>query len=470
MAWPWSGGGGGGGGGGGVAGHVVLVAVATLAVQGALACIGQAFWQTCGVDWGPPRPPPQRALLVVGTVLAALLPLLLLARRAGAVASQQHGVRLQSTTLQSLPPKFLVRPLAAVWMALYRALHAVLPPELRLRQAASLFWISDSLYHAARLRVADALLQGPRTAAQLAKVLPEPVDARNLHRLLRFLAAHRLFGYDADSGEFSLTPTSALLCEAHQVPELPLVLAMNDQEDHRIGWNNLALALRNGGSAFDQAMGKTMWEHYDQNPELSQRADAMFAAGFLLDSAFLARDYSKWSSFRSVVDVGGGSGTFLKEVVTVWPHLRGCVSVLDRPAVVKAAAGGAAEAAGVSFVPGSFFDKVEPVGADAYTLKHILHDWDDDTAARILANVTAAMPPAAAGARLLVIDAVIEGPDDPVDMLKTGLDMQMMAMCTGTERTVTEWRSLLAAAGLEIVQIVRTRSFASIIEARKTSD
>eukprot|EP00850_Spirogloea_muscicola_P023670 SM000376S13702 [mRNA] locus=s376:17535:19530:- [translate_table: standard] len=372
--------------------------------------------------------------------------------------------------LQSLPPKFLVRPLAAAWMAIYRGLHAALPSELRLRQAASLFWVSDSLYHAARLRVADALVQGPRTAAQLAKVLPEPVDARNLHRLLRFLAAHRLFGYDVHSGEFSLTPTSALLCEAHQVPELPLVLAMNDQEDHRIGWNNLALALRNGGSAFDQAMGKTMWEHYDQNPKLSQRADAMFAAGFLLDSAFLARDYSKWSSFRSLVDVGGGSGTFLKEIVTVWPHLRGRASVLDRPAVLKAAAGGPAEAAGVSFVPGSFFEKVEPVGADAYVLKHILHDWDDDAAARILANVTAAMPPAAAGARLLVIDAVIEGPDDPVDMLKTGLDMQMMAMCTGQERTETEWRSLLAAAGLEIVQIVGTRSFASVIEARNTSD
>lgn len=314
--------------------------------------------------------------------------------------------------------------------------------------------------------IADIVKDGPKDVHGIAERLDGPIDKDNLLRVLKFLASNGVFSCDK-YGRFGLTSLSSLLCTG-PTSLAPMVLFMNGPEDHRVGWSNLQLAVEKGGCGFEQAVGKSLWEFYDSNPNLSQRADRAFASGLAVEGEPLVQDFD-WSNFRSIVDVGGGEGGLLIEILKYWPILQGQVTVFDRKAVIGAQKLKESVDVGVSFQAGDFFEKVEPSGKDAYVLKHILHDWNDLQSISILKRVRQAMTDVTTPnprARILLIDVVLEGPDDPLNMYKTAMDINMLAMCPGRERTIQEWNHVLIESGMEIVKVYKIRAISSIIEAR----
>jgi hypothetical protein len=204
-------------------------------------------------------------------------------------------------------------------------------------------------------------------------------------------------------------------------------------------WRGLAGVLRTGEPAFPEQFGEGFWEYLSARPEAGARFDRGMAGTATLRSApLLERD---WSDTRVVVDVGGGNGSLLEAVVAANPGLEGIV--VDLPPVAERAAerlAGTAVAGRLRAQAGDFFGSLP--SADAYVLAQILHDWDDADATRILRAIRAA---AAEGARLLVLEQLVpEGPEpSPVKLL----DLQMLVLLGGRERTAAEFETLLAGAG-----------------------
>ena len=297
----------------------------------------------------------------------------------------------------------------------------------RLSQAASV---------AASLGVPDALAAGPRTADELAAELH--CDPVLLYRLLRLLAATDVLHEDAER-RFSLTPVGELL--RSDVPgsmREPAIL--QGRPEVLAAYGKLEHAIRTGENAFEAQFGESVWEWRGRQPALSSQFNRTMAAWSRMVAPALAGAFD-FGSVETVADIGGGSGSLLAGVLAAHPTLRGIV--FDQPDVV-AEAGPVLDAAGVreraELVGGDFF--VEVPQADAYVMKSILHDWDDEECVRIMRTIRARVNPAG---RLLVVERVLGGPNE--DLQGKLSDIHMLVMPGGVERTLAEWRSLLAAGG-----------------------
>jgi O-methyltransferase domain len=305
------------------------------------------------------------------------------------------------------------------------------------------------------LRVADHLAGGPRPIDELARLTG--THAPTLQRALRALAGKGVFTEVAD-GVFGLTPLAEPLRSDHP---LSLREAYPLFAPEIVAWASFDHSLRTGESCFEAAHGKSFWQYMTEHPRDSARFDASQQAVTRreLRSALPAYD---WDSFGNVVDVGGGNGAFLAGLLAQYPSLRGVV--FDQPHVVSAAGRVLAEA-GVAdrceVVGGSFFESV-PAGGDAYLLKRVLYDWNDDRAAELLRVVRAGMH---GDSRLLVIEPVIE-PGNEFDWGKL-YDLLLVAMGGGGARTQECLAELFAKADLELVRVVRTKRL-PIVEARPT--
>jgi predicted O-methyltransferase YrrM len=296
----------------------------------------------------------------------------------------------------------------------------------------------------ADLGVADHLTDGPRPVQELAEATG--TDAPSLARALRALACKGVFT-ETTAGSFGLTPMAELLRSEHPVSfrgmltMLPFDLA---------ALTHLEYSLRTGRPAFEEVHGQSYWSHFAEHSEASERFDRFMQSLTRLVLRSVLGRYP-WEQLESIVDVGGGNGTFLAGLLARNGSIRGVL--VDLPHV---AAGAAAvlDAAGVAdrceVIAGDFFTRL-PAGADGYVLKLILHDWDDEQAIRILHAVRAAMRP---DSRLLILDAVVP-PGDSFDPAKA-LDVQMLALTGGRERTQEEIEELLAATGLGLREIIRT--------------
>jgi hypothetical protein len=210
-------------------------------------------------------------------------------------------------------------------------------------------------------------------------------------------------------------------------------------------YRRLGETLRTGRTAFDAAFGHSFFEYLARHPEIGARFDASMALMSAPENAALAAAYP----FRgTVVDVGGGRGGLLAAILEAHAGVRGIL--YDQPSVLRdeQALLVTGHAGRCALVAGDFFESV-PGGADLYVLKRILHDWDDADAIRILRACRAAMQPAA---RILVIDAVLKPGNDP-DPNKM-LDVGIMALTHGRERTAAEFERLLDAAGLKLARII----------------
>lgn len=328
-------------------------------------------------------------------------------------------------------------------------------PQDKLARMLSGYWHTQALYVAARLGIADLLEDGPRSHEDLAR--ETATHAPSLYRLLRALAGVGVFAED-DSGRFTLTPMAEFL--RSDVPGSRRASAIMQGEDHYRTWGDLLFAVRTGENAFENLYGMPFFDYLAENPEKGRIFDEAMS-GIHGREAGPMIDAFDFSSISTLCDVGGGNGSLLTTVLDRYPDLQGML--FDLPGVIERAreklqAAGSADRCRLA--PGDFFKEVPP-GADAYMLRHIIHDWDDERATLILKNIVKVLPP---HGRVLVLDSVIPPGNEP--FVGKFIDLTMMLIPGGCERTEAEFRSLFEAAGLTLVGITPTATEVSVIEGR----
>jgi hypothetical protein len=308
------------------------------------------------------------------------------------------------------------------------------------------FHITQLIGTAARLGLADRLRDGPRRSLELAEEMG--AHPPFLHRLMRALVEIGLLREESD-GRFGLTRIGTLLREDVPGSLRPVAIVYGDPFYR--AWSELLQTVLTGETAFDRVFGAPLFDYCGQHPDMGEAFDRTMASLGATVAAQVAAAYD-FSAMRTVVDVGGGQGTMLAASLEANPHLTGVL--FDLPTVINGA-GRWIDSQGLAdrcrLVAGDFFESV-PAGGDAYLLKWILHDWDDERAAIILANCRRVMNEQA---RLLIVEVVL--PDRITTRpVGTANDMHMMAVTGGRERTEGEYRSLLAVTGFHLARIVPT--------------
>jgi hypothetical protein len=316
------------------------------------------------------------------------------------------------------------------------------------------YQVSQAIHVVATLGIADLLKDGPRSADDLAEATG--THALALYRILRALASVGIFAEETD-GRFGLTPLAEHL--RSDVPgSLRSWAILMGRPYLFTAWGHLLHSVKTGEPAFPEVYGMTAWEYRAAHPEESVIFDAAMTGLSLAEAEAVVRSYD-FSGIGVLVDVGGGKGALLAAILVANPALRGIL--FDQPYVV-AGAKDLLERAGVAdrceVVSGSFFEAV-PGGADAYLLKSIIHDWDDASAIEILRKCRAAI---ADTGRLLLVERGIRPRNEP-DPAKF-IDLMMLVMLGGQERTADEYEKLYTEAGFRLTSVLHTGSLLDIIE------
>jgi hypothetical protein len=323
-------------------------------------------------------------------------------------------------------------------------------------QMAAGYWVSQAIYVAAKLGMADVLAGGPKSGQELA--VATGADPQSLYRLLRALSGMGVFETVA-ADRFALAPLGQALRSGVPGSLRHMVLTLG--EIHYEAWGHLFHSVKTGTPAFQYAFEAPLFEYLGRNPEAGNTFNEAMTdySALVAYAVLLAYDFA---DVRSIVDVGGGCGELLTSILRVYPAMRG--TVLDTPAVITAAEERLASAPTrdrCTLVAGNFLEAVPP-GADVYLMSGVIHDWDEDHAISILRSCQGSM---AERSRLLVIECVVpEGQDISFSKL---LDLNMLVMNGGRERTKAEFRELLDAAGLRMTRVMPTLSPLSIVEAAR---
>jgi hypothetical protein len=329
------------------------------------------------------------------------------------------------------------------------------PPSQVMAQMVFGKHVSMAISVAAKLRLADKLHSSPLTASELAKQTGshEP----SLYRLMRALVSVGVFAQHAD-GRYGNTPNSELLRTG--VPGSMRGMAdFMGAEWCWDAWGHLLLSVQSGKTAFNEVFGEPCFDYLAKHPDES----AVFNEGMVGFSTGIAKAVVEAYSFghvQTLMDVGGGYGGLLLTILQANPKLRGIV--FDAPHVVKGAENpiqqaGLADRCSTS--GGDFFQSV-PGNVDAYILKHIIHDWNDGDALRILKTIRQSAKP---GTKLYLVEAVIPENNEP--HLGKLLDLEMLVIASGRERTAAEYKQLLASAGFDLKQIIATKSPVELLYA-----
>lgn len=354
-----------------------------------------------------------------------------------------------------LPPVRVARAVDSLRRRLRRFERKLAPPGPSVLDLITSAWVVQGVYTVTKLGIVDALRDGPRSADEIAASTGADPDA--VYRLMRMLASRGIFTSQRNR-RFALAPMGkALLADAPDSVR-GYVLFVGDPL-HWEHWGQLSESVRTGKCAIEQVRGKPTFEWLEDVPELAAVFNDGMTSISKLETPPVVAAYD-FSQFGTIVDVGGGHGLLLSAILREAGNSKGIL--FDAESVV-AGARAVVEPAGVSgrcaAVAGSFFDSV-PAGGDAYVLKHIIHDWDDEKAVQILRNVRTAMNP---GAKVLIVETVV--PDDDREHLSKLVDLEMLVAATGRERTEAEYAELLRQAGLRHSRTVGTVSPASIVEA-----
>lgn len=330
--------------------------------------------------------------------------------------------------------------------------QAALAPRDQMLQMLCGAWVAQSLSTAARLGLADALARTPQTSAELArvaKVLPD-----RLERLLRALASVGVFVRGAD-GKYANTPLSETLRSG--TPASVNAIARMHGEEQYVAWSRFEDCLRTGKTAFELQYGAPVFAWYGEHPEQTRTFNAAMQEYSVGQIEAVTAGYDA-SQAKLIVDVGGGHGQLLRALLARAPRARGIVFDLEQ-GLAAARAIGLDRDPRVQLVAGNFFESVAE-GGDLYVLKHILHDWDDELCVEILNNVAVGLAP---GGKVLAIEMLV-APDNVPDPAKW-LDLHMLAMPGGKERTAEEFAALFARAGLKLLRVTPTPSGMWLIEA-----
>lgn len=332
----------------------------------------------------------------------------------------------------------------------------VLPPVALLRMMTG-YWVSQAIYVAAKVGVADQITDGPRRVEELAEATK--TDGPSLRRVLRALASAGIFT-EARPGAYAHTPLSELL-RSDASGSMRSLAIMYNEEQYR-AWGDVLQSVRTGNVAFDQHFGMSYFSYLAQHPE----ADRVFnhaMTGWTVQLADAVVDAYDFSHFQTIVDVGGSYGTLLAATLRANPDARGIL--FDQPHVA-AVAGEHLEHAGVAdrctTVGGDFFVEV-PAHGEAYLLAQILHDWNDERSVEILRQCRRAIP---SHGKLLVIELVLPEGEEP--FFGKWLDLHMLVLLGARERTAAEYGALFDASGFVLECVIPTSAGASIVEAMPT--
>ncbi|HLJ48213.1 MAG TPA: methyltransferase [Bryobacteraceae bacterium] len=331
--------------------------------------------------------------------------------------------------------------------------HTSVPPSAQVLQMAFGYQLARSVYMAAKLGIADLLRNGAKSADDLAAATGCNADA--LYRMLRALASVGMFS-EGDARNFELTALAQPL--RSDVPDsIRAMVLFAGNQLHWTVYGEFEHCLATGKNAVEKAFGMAPFEYIVSHPEDAKIFnDAMRShSGMSIPAIVEGYDYSQ---FECIADIAGGQGHLLAALLSEHQRTKGIL--FDLPEAIE-------DAKRVNLLPnpraelieGDFFKSV-PTGADAYILKHIIHDWADTEAIQILRNCREAIPDSG---KLLVVEMMLPGRNEPG--FAKFLDLEMLVIPGGRERTAEEYAALLEAAGFRLNQVIATRSPIGIFEA-----
>ncbi len=312
-------------------------------------------------------------------------------------------------------------------------------------------WISKPIYVAAELGIADMLTDGPRSIEELAQSTQS--HAPSLYRMMRALASVGVF-VEIDAKRFELTPMAEYL----KTGAMRSIALMFNSDWNDKAWGHFLDSVKTGSTAFNKAYGMSLCDWLERNPEAAEvlnQANAIKAG----NSHQAIVDVYDFSDINILTDVGGGLGVLMAEILIANPLMQGIVA--DIPSVIEKA-GRIIQARGIEdrcqTVDCDFFSRI-PSGSDAYLMSNVLHDWTDEQCRIILTNCCRAMKPES---RLLVVEMVIPPGNEPsVGKL---LDLEMLVITGGRERTEEEFAELFVSSGFRLSRVIPTKESVSIIE------
>jgi len=312
--------------------------------------------------------------------------------------------------------------------------------------------VQQAIYVAANLGLADLLKDGPKRSEELAQTTG--AHPGSLYRLLRTLASFGIFAED-EQGSFELTPLASLLQTG--TPGSMRAFALRSGGVSYQVFGALEYSVLSGKPAFEHIFGMEFYEFLARNPETGTLFDELMSWNTAPVAPVVAA--YDFSGVDTVVDVGGGRGELIASILSAHPPMRGVL--VDQPRVIQGAKR-VLEAAGVAdrcaTICGDITKSV-PSGGDAYVLKSVVHGMDSDEATRLLTNCRKAMNH---GAKLLLVEFIMPPGNDPFPGKL--MDLLMLVGSYGRERTEEEFRSLFAAAGFRLMNIVTTKYVYSVIE------
>jgi ubiquinone/menaquinone biosynthesis C-methylase UbiE/predicted transcriptional regulator len=327
------------------------------------------------------------------------------------------------------------------------------PPQAVMMRLLTGYWISQALHVAAHLGIADLLKDGPQTVTRLAAATG--THERSLYRLLRALAGEGVFAED-EQGRFALTPLGE--CLRSDVPNSQRSMAIMSGEEHYRCWGELLYCVQTGQTAFEKLYGQPIFNYLASHPRQARIFDEGMVGVHGAETRAMLEAYD-FHGIGTLADIGGGNGSLLAATLNRYPSMRGLL--FDRPDVIERAKG-YLKTAGVenrcSLVGGNFFEST-PAGADVYLMRHIIHDWNDEQSQTILRNCRKVVP---STGKLLLIESVIPPGNEPC--FAKMLDLTMLTIPGGMERTESEYRALLASAGFHLSRIVPTAAHVDVIE------
>ncbi len=319
--------------------------------------------------------------------------------------------------------------------------------------------VHRAIYAAAELKIPDLLANGPRFSDEVAQ--DTGCDADATYRLMRTLASSGVLTESAGR-KFALTDLGATLRTDAHGSRRDWVL-FSGSTTYIEAWQDIVATVRTGEPAWNRVHGAPFFDYLGEHPEDAKIFDRAMTSlsSWEVEAVLEAFDFG---GIGTLVDIGGGEGRFLASILTATPVSRGVV--FDQPDTIAAAESFLAReglSARCEAVAGDFFESV-PAGGDAYLLKYIVHDWDDEAAVKILANCRRAMT---ADARILLVETVVPGPEQP--HYAKLQDLEMLVLLGSRERTVDDYQALFERAGLALTRVIPTTGYLSIVEARTST-
>ena len=321
-------------------------------------------------------------------------------------------------------------------------------------QMATAYWVSQLIYTAAKLGIADELNGGPKSAGEIATVVD--ADEDSLHRILRALCVVNVCQI-TKSQKFKLMPLGQTLRSGVPGSLRSMILTLG--EIHYKTWGYLCQTVQTGRPSFRSVFGSEMFDFLEGNSSAGETFNLAMTdySALVAHAVLLAYDFA---GIKSLIDVGGGCGKLLTSILEVYPSLQGVV--VDLPGVIN----GANEhmqpcncRGRFAAVAGNFLESL-PRGGDLYLLSGVIHDWNNQNAQIILSNCRSAMRPQG---KVLLVECVVPERDNP--SFSKLLDLNMMVMTGGRERTEREFRELFGNSGLRVTRVIPTLSPLRIIEA-----